>query len=113
MADIVMGISSAHTPLLRAGVYMWHDHAERDRRSPRLLGTDARYHIYSELLAEPDRVIEKELGTDVKDGEYQRRQRATRGLTGSPRATAPGGALDPRSRCAPPCDPRHLVPAHH
>ena len=79
MADIVMGISTAHTPLLRAGVYRWHVHAGRDRRSPRLLGTDARYHNNSELLAETDLVIERELGADVKDGNYRRRQRATKG----------------------------------
>jgi hypothetical protein len=36
---------------------------------PRLLGTAARYHTYSELLAATDLVIEKELGTDVKDGQ--------------------------------------------
>lgn len=112
MADIVMGISSAHTPLLRARVYRWHVHTGRDRRSPRLPGTDARYHTNSELLAETDLVIEKELGADVKDGKYRCRERAIRGLTGS-RRPAPGRALVPRSRCAPPCDPRHLVPAHH
>ena len=31
----------------------------------------------------------------MRDGKYRRRQRATRGLTGSPQANAPGGALVP------------------
>jgi hypothetical protein len=72
---------------------MWRDHAEHDRRNPRLLGTDARYHTYSELLAEADPVIEKELGADVSDGKYQRCQRAIEALAAALREAAPDVAL--------------------
>ena len=54
MADIVIGIASSHTPQLSSGVDMWLDHAERDRRNPQLLGKDATYHTYDELLAGAD-----------------------------------------------------------
>ena len=50
MAEIVVGIASSHTPQLSSGVGMWPDHAERDRRNPRLLGRDANFHTYDELL---------------------------------------------------------------
>lgn len=60
---------------------MWADHAERDRRNPRLLGKDAEFHTYDELLAlaEPD--IEHELGRAVWDAKYQRCQEAIAALT--------------------------------
>jgi 3-O-methylgallate 3,4-dioxygenase len=93
MADIVFGVASSHTPQLSSGVDMWHDHAERDRRNPQLLGTDARFHTYSELLAGADPVIEKELDADVWAGKYQRCQRAIEALTAALRAAAPDVAL--------------------
>jgi hypothetical protein len=93
MADIVIGIASSHTPQLSSGVNMWHDHAERDRRNPLLLGTDARFHTYSELLAEADPAIEKELDADVWDGKYRRCQRAIETLTAELRAAAPDVAV--------------------
>ena len=60
---------------------MWADHAERDRRNPRLLEEDAEFHTYDELLAlaEPD--IEHELGRAVWDAKYQRCQEAIAALT--------------------------------
>ena len=60
---------------------MWADHAERDRRNPRLLGKDAEFHTYDELLAlaEPD--IEHELGRAVWDAKYQRCHEAIAALT--------------------------------
>ncbi len=93
MADIVIGIASSHTPQLSSGVDMWHDHAERDRRNQRLLGVDARFHTYSELLAAADPVIEKELDADVWDGKYRRCQRAIDALAAALRAAAPDVAL--------------------
>jgi 3-O-methylgallate 3,4-dioxygenase len=80
MADIVVGIASSHTPQLSSGVDMWHDHAERDRRNPRLLGRDAEYHTYDELLASADPVIEKELDRAVWDAKYRRCQEALAAL---------------------------------
>jgi 3-O-methylgallate 3,4-dioxygenase len=81
MAEIVIGTASSHTPQLSSGVEMWHDHAERDRRNPQLLGKDARYHTYDELLANADPGIEQELGRAVWDAKYQRCQEAIAALT--------------------------------
>jgi len=81
MANIVIGVASSHTPQLSSGVDMWLDHAERDRRNPMLLGKDARYHSYDELLARADPAIEQELAPAVWDGKYQRCQQAIEALT--------------------------------
>jgi hypothetical protein len=82
MAEIVIGIASSHTPQLSSGVDMWLDHAERDRRNPYLLGKDARYHGYEELLAAPPPGIERELDRDVWDAKYRRCQEAIEALSG-------------------------------
>jgi catalytic LigB subunit of aromatic ring-opening dioxygenase len=81
MANIVIGVASSHTPQLSSGVDMWLDHAERDRRNPMLLGKDARYHSYDELLAQADPAIEQELAPAVWDGKYQRCQQAIEALS--------------------------------
>jgi hypothetical protein len=59
MADIVIGIASSHVPQLSSGVGVGHDHAERDQRNPQLLGTDARFNTYSELIAGTDQAIRR------------------------------------------------------
>ncbi len=82
MAEIVVGIASSHTPQLSSGVDMWFDHAERDRRNPLLLGKDARYHTYDELLAGADPDLERELRPEVWDDKYRRCQQAIEALTG-------------------------------
>jgi 3-O-methylgallate 3,4-dioxygenase len=82
MADIVVGIASSHTPQLSSGVDMWPDHAERDRRNPFLLGKDARFHTYDELLAIADPAIEPELAPEVWDAKYRRGQQAVDALAG-------------------------------
>jgi 3-O-methylgallate 3,4-dioxygenase len=82
MAEIVVGIASSHTPQLSSGVDMWFDHAERDRRNPQLLGKDARYHTYDELLAAADPALERELRPEVWDDKYRRCQEAIEALTG-------------------------------
>jgi hypothetical protein len=81
MADIVIGIASSHTPQLSSGVEMWTDHAERDRRNPHLLGKDARFHTYDELLAQADPALEKELAPEVWESKYQRCQEAIGALS--------------------------------
>jgi 3-O-methylgallate 3,4-dioxygenase len=81
MAEIVVGIASSHTPQLSSGVDMWLDHAERDRRNPLLLGKDARYHTYDELLAVADPAVEPELDPAVWDEKYRRCQEAIEALT--------------------------------
>ena len=80
MADIVAGIACSHTPQLSSGVEMWHDHARRDVRNPRLLGRDARYHTYDELLPDAPAGIEAELDRGVWDAKYARCQDAIGGL---------------------------------
>jgi 3-O-methylgallate 3,4-dioxygenase len=80
MAKIVVGIASSHTPQLSSGVDMWPDHAERDRRNPRLLGKDAEYHSYDELLAKAEPGIEDELAPAVWDAKYSRCQHAIAAL---------------------------------
>jgi hypothetical protein len=79
MADI--GIASSHTPQLSSGVEMWADHAERDRRNPQLLGKDARFHTYDELLAQADPALKKELAPEVWESKYQRCQEAIEALS--------------------------------
>src|ERR1700759_1831363 len=81
MADIVIGVASSHTPQLSSGVDMWLDHAERDRRNPRLLGKDAAYHTYDELLAVADPAIGEQLAPSVWDQKYQRGQDAVEALS--------------------------------
>ncbi len=80
MAEIVVGIASSHTPQLSSGVDMWPDHAERDRRNPWLLGKDAQYRTYDELLAMADPGIERELDRGVWDDKYSRCQEAIAAL---------------------------------
>jgi 3-O-methylgallate 3,4-dioxygenase len=81
MAEIVVGIASSHTPQLSSGVDMWPDHAERDRRNPSLLGKDAEFHSYDELLAVAPPDIEQELDPAVWDAKYRRCQEAIAALT--------------------------------
>src|ERR1700733_10670739 len=80
MADIMAGIASSHTPQLSSGVDMWPDHAERDRRNPQLLGKDAEYHSYDELLAVAAPGMERELDPAVWDAKYRRCQGAIEAL---------------------------------
>lgn len=80
MAEIVIGVASSHTPQLSSGVDMWEDHAERDRRNPRLLGRDAEYHSYEELLATADPAIATELERPVWEAKYARCQDAIEAL---------------------------------
>jgi len=93
MADIVIGIASSHTPQLSSGVDMWSDHAERDRRNPRLLGRDARYHTYDELLADADPALEKELAREVWERKYQRCQEAIEALAAELASARPDVAI--------------------
>lgn len=86
MADIVVGIASSHTPQLSSGVDMWSDHAERDRRNPQLLGRDARYHTYEELLDLAPPGLDRELAPGVWKVKYGRCQDAISRLADSLRA---------------------------
>jgi 3-O-methylgallate 3,4-dioxygenase len=81
MADTVLGIASSHTPQLSSGVDMWPDHAERDRRQPRLLGKDGEYHSFDEILTAVTPDMERELDPAVWDAKYRRCQDAIAGLS--------------------------------
>lgn len=81
MADIVVGIASSHTPQLSSGVDMWPDHAERDRRNPRLLGRDAQYHAYGDLLELAPPNLAPELTPETWEAKYARCQDAIASLT--------------------------------
>jgi 3-O-methylgallate 3,4-dioxygenase len=80
MADIMLGIASSHTPQLSSGVDMWPDHANRDRRQPRLLGKDGEYHSYDEILATVRPAMAEELDQAVWEAKYRRCQEAIAGL---------------------------------
>ena len=93
MADIVIGVASSHTPQLSSGVDMWLDHAERDRRNPRLLGRDAAYHTYDELLEAADPAIGEQLAPEIWERKYQRGQEAIEALTISLAKASPDIAI--------------------
>lgn len=78
MAEIVAGIASSHTPQLSTGIDLWHDHAGRDQRNKRLLGLDAEFHTYEEVLAAADPRIAGELTDQVWQAKHERAQRGVR-----------------------------------
>jgi 3-O-methylgallate 3,4-dioxygenase len=78
MAEIVVGIASSHTPQLSTGIDLWTDHAQRDRRNKRLLGRDAEFHTYEELLATADPALTEELTPEAWGAKHQRCQEAVR-----------------------------------
>jgi 3-O-methylgallate 3,4-dioxygenase len=75
MAEIVLGVASSHTPQLSSGVEFWADHGKRDQRYS-LLGRDAEFHSYEELLEGADPGILQELEPAVWAAKYQRCQEA-------------------------------------
>ncbi len=72
---------------------MWPDHAERDRRNPRLLGSDGEYHSHDELLATADPGIAGELDRGVREAKYARCQDAIARLAGRLAAARPDVAV--------------------
>jgi Catalytic LigB subunit of aromatic ring-opening dioxygenase len=92
MAGIVIGIASSHSPQLSSGVDMWPDHALRDQRNP-LLGKDARYHTYDEVLADAHPDLARELRSEVWESKYRRAQAAISALSAALAAAHPDLAL--------------------
>jgi 3-O-methylgallate 3,4-dioxygenase len=92
MAEIVIGIASSHTPQLSSGVDMWPDHARRDQRYA-LLGQDAEFHTYDEVLAGADPALARQLEPAVWEGKYQRVQAAIESLVTALRAASADLAL--------------------
>lgn len=80
MAEIVLGVASSHTPQLSSGFELWSDHAKRDQGYS-LLGRDAEFHTYDEILRDADPRIEKELVPSVWAAKYQRCQDAVAALS--------------------------------
>jgi 3-O-methylgallate 3,4-dioxygenase len=93
VAEIVAGIASSHTPQLSTGTDLWHDHAERDKRNKRLLGRDAEFHSYDELLATADPRIAAELAPEVWQAKHQRAQDGVRLLSERLAAARPDVAV--------------------
>lgn len=93
MADIVVGIASSHTPQLSSGVEMWPDHAERDRRNPQLLGRDAQYHAYGDLLELAPPNLGPELTPETWKAKYARCQDAIDNLATALRVARPDVAI--------------------
>jgi hypothetical protein len=52
MASIVLGLATAHSPLLTLDGQEWHHRAAADRANPALNLSDGRFVTYDELLAE-------------------------------------------------------------
>ena len=80
MAEIVAGIASSHTPQLSTGIELWHDHAARDRKNKRLLGRDAEFHTYDEILATADPRIADQLTPEAWRAKHARAQEGVRVL---------------------------------
>lgn len=80
MAEIVLGLASSHTPQLSSGAELWEDHAKRDQGYS-LLGRDAEYHTYEEILRGADPRIKEELEPSVWAAKYQRCQEAIEALS--------------------------------
>lgn len=76
MASIVLGMGTSHTPQINTPPDIWHDHVERDRRNPGLLGRDGEYHSFDELAANPEWAVDESLLTMPRwQDVYQRSQR--------------------------------------
>lgn len=80
MAEVVLGVASSHTPQLSTSAGFWSEHGARDRRNPRLLGSDGRYRSYDEMLAEADPALSAELEPAVWRGKFDRAQAAIEAL---------------------------------
>lgn len=80
VAEIVAGIASSHTPQLSTDTDLWFDHASRDQKNKNLLGHDAEFHTYEELLATADPRLAVELVPEVWKAKYERSQQALRVL---------------------------------
>lgn len=76
MGKIVGAFVSSHTPQLKLGLELWDSHGDRDRRNPLLLGKDAEYHSYEELLASSDPGLEAELTAEVWADKYERARKS-------------------------------------
>ena len=61
MAEIVLGIATAHSPQLSTPPEDWPVHAERDNAIRELWGVDGKTHTYEELLETNTQDMEKEL----------------------------------------------------
>jgi 3-O-methylgallate 3,4-dioxygenase len=80
MAEVVLGLASSHTPQLSTSADYWAQHAARDQRNARLLGSDGRYYTYDELLAAADPALADELAPPVWRSKFDRAQAAVETL---------------------------------
>ena len=89
MAKIVLGIGSSHSPMLSTPPELFPEHGGRDRLNPQLLGPDARYHSYDELLAMANPKLADELTPEKHRARHGAIQRAIDSLEQSLTAAAP------------------------
>ena len=55
MAEIVLGLGSAHSPMLSLAVEMWPEYGERDKVNPMLTSVPGgQVMSYEQLLEQPD-----------------------------------------------------------
>ena len=66
MASIVLGLGTSHSPQLSLPAEHWHLRGEEDQRNPSLYRVPSGTHVtFTELLAEVDPAIAKELTPEV------------------------------------------------
>lgn len=89
MAKIVLGIGSSHSPMLSTPPELFPEHGSRDRANPQLLGPDARYHSYDELLRTANPKLAGELTPEKHRARHEAIQRAIDTLEKTLAAAAP------------------------
>ena len=93
MAEITFGIGTSHTPQMTMGPDFWEDHARRDVRNPRLVGTDGEIHTYDELVEHADPRLAQELGLGVYRNKHARIQTGLDTLVARLEAAAPDAVV--------------------
>lgn len=89
MAKIVLGIATSHSPMLSTPAALFPEHGSRDRMNPELLGPDAKFHAYEDLLKQADPRIAGELTPEKHQARHDRIQRAIDTLEQTVAAAAP------------------------
>ena len=77
MAKIVLGLGSAHSPMLSLSGERWSEYGERDKVNPMLTAVPGgQVMSYEELLAQADPSIEKGLTPEKLQSQYDACQKA-------------------------------------
>lgn len=89
MAKIVLGIATAHTPLLTLNGDQWHNRAAADMANTRLNMSDGRWLTYPQLLAEVGPKYESVVTPEVLIGKSQQCEAALDRLADALQEAAP------------------------